>query len=58
MECHQSDSGKFGRDGHGPRHGVGYVMEFQVEEDAKTLSGKYFHGLRTFGSEKLAPDFK
>lgn len=58
MQCHKPDFGEFGCSGDRPRYGVRYVMKFQIEEDAETMSGKRLNGLWAFGSEELAPDLK
>lgn len=34
------------------------VVEFQIEEDAKTKARKHLHGLRAFGCKELAADFE
>lgn len=34
------------------------VVEFQIEEDAKTKARKHFDGLRAFGCKELAADFE
>ena len=58
MQSNQPDLREARSGLHGSSHGVGDVVELQVQEDPKAKTGQLLYGSWTFGRKQLTADLK